>query len=163
MSETRHELANYRDIIEISERIKRPEPKMDAKDRSADGLISRKQGFASKTPSGASFAKEPKVSNAGKTMDLKDVECFKCHKKGHGANKCPDAKIKDGKGFYKVRQLEEPSMDKKDKKSIRQIRIRHSDLNRNNPDPFLRYWIKLYDLAGLVRDELHPGYSAMCS
>jgi len=37
MAETRHELANYRDIIEISERIKRPEPKKDAKDRSADG------------------------------------------------------------------------------------------------------------------------------
>ena len=49
-------------------------------------------------------------------------------------------------------------MDKKDEKSIRQIRIRHSDLNRNDPDPFFRYWIKLYDLAGPVRDELHPGY-----
>ena len=48
MAKTRHELANYRDIIEISERIKRPEPKKDAKDRIADGPISRKQGFASK-------------------------------------------------------------------------------------------------------------------
>ena len=65
---------------------------------SADGPISRKQGFASKTPSGASFAK---VSNPGKTIDLKDVECFKCHKKGHYANTCPDAKSKDGKGFFK--------------------------------------------------------------
>ena len=70
-----------------SERIKRPEPKKDAKDRIADGPISRKQGFASKASFGASFAKEPKVSNAGKPMDLKDVECFKCHKKGHFANK----------------------------------------------------------------------------
>ena len=77
MSKTRHELANYRDIIEISERIKRSEPKKDAKDRIADDSISRKQGFASKASSGASFAKEPKVSNAGKPMDLKDVECFK--------------------------------------------------------------------------------------
>ena len=33
MTETRHELANCRDIIEISERIKRPEPEKDAKDR----------------------------------------------------------------------------------------------------------------------------------
>ena len=31
MVETRHKLANYRDIIEISEKIKRPEPKKDAK------------------------------------------------------------------------------------------------------------------------------------
>ena len=58
---------------------------------------------------------------------------------------------------FKVRKLDEPAMDKKDEKSIWQIRIRHSDLNRNDPDPFLRYWIKLYDLAGPVRDELHPG------
>ena len=43
MAETRHELENYRDIIEISERIKRPEPNKDAKDRSADGPISRKK------------------------------------------------------------------------------------------------------------------------
>ena len=39
MAKPRHELANYRDIIEISERIKRPEPKKDAKDRIADGPI----------------------------------------------------------------------------------------------------------------------------
>ena len=79
------------------------------------------------------------------------MECFKCHKKGHYANKCPDAK---GKAFFKVRQLEEPAMDKKDEKSIRQIRIRHSDLNRSDPDPLL------YDLAGPVRDELQRHYLA---
>ena len=58
-------------------------------------------------------------------MDLKDVECFKCHKKGHYANKCPDAKSKvDRKGFLKVWHLEEPANDKKDDKAIRQLRIR---------------------------------------
>jgi len=31
MAEIRHELANYRDMIEIFERIKRPESKKDAK------------------------------------------------------------------------------------------------------------------------------------
>ena len=66
-----------------------------------------------------SFAKDTKESNPAKTMDLKDVECFKCHKKGHYANKCPDAKSKDEKGFFKVRQLEEPASDKKDEKAIR--------------------------------------------
>ena len=84
IAETRHELFNYR-----------------------EGPISRKQGFTSKTPCGASLAKEMKVSNPAKTMDLKEVECFKCHKKGNYANKCPDAKGKDGK---RVRQLEEPEM-----------------------------------------------------
>ena len=121
MAETRHAFANYRDIIEISERMKRPEPKKDAKDRSAEVPISRKQGFISKTPSGASFAKETKVSNSGKTVDMKDLECFKCHKKGHHANKRPDAKSKDGKGFFKVWQSSSRSraIDKKDEKSIR--------------------------------------------
>ena len=64
-------------------------------------------------------------------MDVKDVEYFKCHKKGHYANKCPDAKEKDFKGF-KVRQIEDSSDDKKDEKSIRLIRIRHSDLNSDD-------------------------------
>ena len=43
-----------------------------------------------------------------------------CYKKGHYANKCPDANAKDGKGFFKVKQLEEPSAEKKDEKPIRQ-------------------------------------------
>ena len=41
MAKTRHELANYRDIIEISERIKRLELKRDAKDRSTDAQVPR--------------------------------------------------------------------------------------------------------------------------
>ena len=60
MAETRHELAKYRAIFEIYERIKRPKHKKDARDRSAEGPISRKQGFTSKTPSGVSFVKETK-------------------------------------------------------------------------------------------------------
>ena len=77
------------------------------------------------------------------------------------SQKCqPDAKGKDGKGFFKVWQPEEPEIDKKDEKAIRQIKIWHSDLNRSDPDSFLRYRIKLYDLAGLVRDELYPSYLA---
>ena len=59
-----------RDIIVIShERIKCPEPKKDAKDRSTDGYISRKQGICIKTPSEACFAKETKISNSVKIMD----------------------------------------------------------------------------------------------
>ena len=60
----------------------------------------------------ASFAKDSKVSSSANTVDIKDVEYFKCHKKGHYTNKCPDAKEKDGKGF-KVGQIEDSSNDKK--------------------------------------------------
>ena len=60
---------------------------------------------------------------------------------------CSDA-TKEGKGYFKVRQLEEPSAEKKHEKSIRQIRIRHSDLNSGEYDPLLRYWIKIYYLSG---------------
>ena len=49
-------------------------------------------------------------------MDLKDVECFKCHNKGYYTNICRDAKAKDEKGLFKVRQLEEPSNANKDGK-----------------------------------------------
>jgi hypothetical protein len=160
MAETRHELAHYRDIMEISDRIKRPEVKKDSKDKMPETAISRKSRSNTKAPIRASFAKDSKASNFGNTRDIKDVECFKCYKKGHYANKCPDAKAKDGTGYFKARKLEDPSLDKKEGKSIRHIRIRHSDHNTGYHDPFLRYWIKIYDLSGLVRDHTHPGYLA---
>jgi len=71
-----------------------------------------------------------------------------------------DAKAKDGKKYFKVRQLEDPAAEKKDEKSIRQIRIRHLDLNSGYHDPFLRYWIKIYDLSETARDPTYPGYLA---
>ena len=76
--------------------------------------IFRKSGRNTKSPIGASFAKDSKSSNAGNTTDIKDVECFKCHKKGHYANKFADVKAKDGKGYFKARQFEDPSVDKKE-------------------------------------------------
>ena len=81
--------------------------------------MSRKSGSYTKTPIGASFAKDSKASISGKSRNIKDVECFKCNKKRHYANKYPDAKGKDGKGFFKVRQFEDPSVEKKEEKSIR--------------------------------------------
>ena len=56
--------------MEISERIKRPGPRKDSKDRSADVPISKKHGSYSKAPFGASFVKDAKVLCSGKTMDL---------------------------------------------------------------------------------------------
>ena len=59
-------------------------------------------------------------------VDMNNVECNRCHKKGHYANKCPEAKPKDSEGTFKVRKVEEPVADKavEEPKSIRQIRIR---------------------------------------
>ena len=83
MAETRHELSNYRDIMVISDRIKRAEVKKDSKDRMPEASISRKSGSNTKAPTGASFAKHSKASSSGNTRDIKDVECFMYHKKGH--------------------------------------------------------------------------------
>ena len=109
-----------------------------------DTLLSRKQkGSYSKALCGSSFSNQAKVSSAPKNGY-----------QGHYANKYPDAKAKakDGKGIFKLRQLEEPSLEKKDDKSIRQIRIRQSE-PRSDSDPFLCYWVKVYD-----RYLSHPGY-----
>ena len=44
--------------------------------------------------------------------DVKNLECFRCHNKGHFANKCPKAKPKNRKGTFKVLKVEEPVLDK---------------------------------------------------
>ena len=55
------------------------------------------------------------------------MECFKNHKKGYYANKCPESKDKDGKAPMKVCKIEDfgPKPDS-EAKSVRQIRIRYS-------------------------------------
>ena len=47
------------------------------------------------------------VSPSPRVDDLKDVECFKCHKKGNYANKRPESKAKDGKGWMKMRKIDD--------------------------------------------------------
>ena len=63
--------------------------------------------------------------------------------------KCPEAKPKDSKGTFKVRKVEKPVADKavEDPKSIRQIRIRFSDLTAEDNDPFIRYWMVLNTMS----------------
>ena len=117
MAKTRHDFASYRDIIEISERIK--EVKKSRKIGLRNLTYPRKSGSYTKAPIGPSFAKDSKAAISGKSFDIKDVECFKYHKKIHYANMCPDAKRKDGKGFSKIWPLKDPSVDKKEEKSIR--------------------------------------------
>ena len=44
---------------------------------------------------------------------MKNVECYRCRKKGNHANMCPKTKSKDSKGTFKVRnEEEEPVADK---------------------------------------------------
>jgi hypothetical protein len=68
---------------------------------------------------GKSFA-TAKSSPAGKSRDLKDLECYHCHKKGLYAKKWPEIKAKDSQGAFKVHKVEE---DKPEEKVARQVRI----------------------------------------
>ena len=83
------------------------------------------------------------------------MECYRCYKKGHYANKCPEANPKDSKGTFKVRKVEEPVADKAvdELKSIRQFSIRFSDLTTEDNDPFIRYLIKVIGNRGLGNGE----------
>ena len=127
--DAREELHTYRDIMEISDRVKRPEPKeeftKEKKDYSQSASSFKKKGEANSS-TGASFSGFKKPASFSVEKDMKDVECFKCHKKGHYANKCPEIKAKDAKGAFKVRKLDDSSVKEEgEAKSIRQIRIRH--------------------------------------
>ena len=79
---------------------------------------------------GESFSGYKKPGNFSAEIDMTDVECFKCHRKVHYANNCPEIKAKDTKEAFRVHK-EDDSSAKEDlkEKSIRQIRIRYSDLN----------------------------------
>ena len=82
--EARAKLPTYRDILEISDRVKKGE---------------------AKSSTGASFSGYKKPGNFSIEKDVKDVEYYKCHKNGNDANKCPQIKAKDSKGAFKVRKV----------------------------------------------------------
>jgi len=102
----REELSTYRDILEIPERIKKWNLKRNFLNpgkifqQRFQILKGRENTFSVGTSPG-SFKK----SGSSRVDDLMDVECFKCHKKGHYANKCPESKAKDGKAPMKVRKI----------------------------------------------------------
>jgi hypothetical protein len=147
MLESRGELTNYRDLLELSDRIKKVEVKKVYKD-SGSMEVSKKPGKAF-TPT--------KPYGTTKTLDLKDVECFKCHKKGHYANKCPEIKAKDTKGVFKVRRVDAEEDPKKEDPVIRQVRIRYSDLHNEQDDHFIRHWIMVFGLHTPVRTMENEG------
>ena len=60
--------------------------------------------------------------------------------KGYYANKCPEIKARDTKGPLKVRKKEEGiTQDDVEKKSIRLILVRFSDLESETKDSFMRF------------------------
>jgi len=154
MTETRHELSNYRDIIEISERIKRPEVKKDSKDRMPEASISRKLGSYTKALAGAPFAKRLETIKCWDDNGYQGCRVFQVSQEGTLCEQVSVCKGEGWEGFFKVRQLEEQSAEKMNEKSIRQIRIRHSDLNNGYHDPFLCYCIKINDLSGPACDRV---------
>ena len=68
--------------------------------------------------------------------------------KGTLCNKCQEIKVRDGKPPVKVGKIEDsgPKSDP-EAKSVRQIRIRYSDIEEQNSDPFMRHWIILKNLG----------------
>ena len=127
-------------MIEISERIKRPEPK---KDRSADGPISRKQGSNSKTIDDLLGRLSWMYSVLGVTRRNTMLSVpMQRQRKGRGTSRSGSSK-----------SCQQPASNKKDDKSIRHFR----ESGSGDHDPFLQYWTKIYDLSGSIRCDLtHP-------
>ena len=121
-----------------------------------------KKGDENTFPAGASprgFKKSG--SPSPRVDDLKDVECFKCHKKGHYANKCPESKAKDAKAPMKVRKIEDFGLKPdSEAKSVRQIRIRYSDIEDKSSDPFMRHRIILSKLGEIRLGSDNEGHLA---
>ena len=101
MDESRAELSTYRDILEITDRVKKSDVKKDKRDPPYSPGVAKKT--ADTKASGGSYPYIKKTGNLAKAVDMTNVECYRCHKKGHYANKCPEAKPKNSKGTFKVR------------------------------------------------------------
>ena len=111
--------------------------------------------------SGATFSPYKKSGSFGVKDVLKDVECYKYHKKGNYANKCPEIKAEDIKEPLKVRKMEEGNnKEDPEKKSIRQIRARFYDLEIDIKDPFMRYWTILSNLGQMRIGPENEGHLA---
>ena len=89
--EVREDLSTYRDILEISERIKKvepkkefPRPRKDFPTAASNSKKGRKYFLRGASPGSFKIS----GSSSSRVDDLKDVECFK---NGHYANKCPES------------------------------------------------------------------------
>jgi hypothetical protein len=139
ISEAREELPTYREVLEITDRMKKADVKKSPNGTSAtDSKKSEKPG--NNGVSGATIGSFPKTAPTGKTGDAKDVEFNYVHKKGLYTNKCPELKAKETNEVFKVRIAE---AEKETEATLRHIRIRYSD----DQDGFLRYWILFLNIG----------------
>ena len=131
--EAREELSSYQDYLEISDRIKKVEPNKEFSKPRKDfptAVSNLKKGAK------VLFQRFKKLgSPIPRVDDLKDVECFKGHKKGQYANKYPESKAIDGKSSLKI-DHSGPNQES-EIKSVRQIRIRYLDIEDNCADLFI--------------------------
>jgi hypothetical protein len=86
ITESRSELAVYRKLLDITERMKRSEVKKSTKD----------SGPSEVSKTSRKSVDPAKLSHTNKLVGLKDLECYHCvlcyYKKGHYANKFPEIK-----------------------------------------------------------------------
>ena len=95
----REELSTYRDQLEISDRIKKGELKKEfskpTKDFSTAISNFKKESKSTFPTRKASPGGFKKLGSLSPRVDyLKDIKCYKYHKKVHYANKCPESKDK---------------------------------------------------------------------
>ena len=117
-------------ILEISERIKKVDPKKEFSKPSKDfptAVSNFKRGAKVTSRRGhlPVVSKNQEVQVQGLTTLRMWNASKKCHKKGHYANKCPEIKVKDGQPPVKFQKIEDsgPKSDP-EAKSVRQIRNR---------------------------------------
>jgi hypothetical protein len=101
-----------------------------------------------------------KMVSTGKSVDLNDIECYHCHKKGHYANKYPDIKAKDSEGVFKVQKAKEADDPKSDEPVIRQFGIRYSDIQNETNDDVIRHWVRVLDLGDIITMRPQEGHLA---
>ena len=95
-------------ILENLDRVKKSEPKKEfgkEKREYPKGMATFPKKHETKSTSEANFIPYKKSGTFGVKDDFKDVECYKCHKKGHYTKKCPEVKAKASKGPLKVRKM----------------------------------------------------------
>ena len=84
MDESRAELSNCRDIFEITDRVKKAEMKKEKRDPPYSSAVVKKIADTKASGGSVLFKKKGNLTNV---VDMKNVECYRYHKKGHYVNK----------------------------------------------------------------------------
>ena len=145
--EARKELSTYRDILEISDRDEKSEPKkVFGKDKrdypKSVATFPKKTEANSKV--GATFSPYKKSGTFGSKYDLKDVEFYKCREIGHYGNKFPEISDKDTKGSLKVRKVRLSPRRMPRRSLFVKSEFYFLTKESETKDPFMRLWVILF-------------------